>query len=43
MKPSKSILSGAKCVAVAEQQNVLARFLNKRALGSQLGLSAVFS
>ena len=43
MKPSKSILSGAECVAVVNQQNVLPRFLNKSALVSDIGLSAVFS
>ena len=43
MKPRKAILSGADFVAVAYQQNVLARYLNKRALVSHLGLSAVFS
>ena len=31
VKPSKSILSGAQCVAVAQQKKGLARFLNKRA------------
>ena len=31
VKPSKSILSVAQCVAVTHQKNWLARFLNKRA------------
>ena len=43
MKPSKSILCGAECVAVADKQNVLARFLNISVLVSHIGLSAVFS
>ena len=42
-KPSKSILSGAQCVAAAQQKKWLARFLNKRAVLTHIGLSAVFS
>ena len=32
VKPSKSILSSAQCVAVTQQKKWLARFLNKRAV-----------
>ena len=43
VKHSKSILSGAQCVAVTLQKNALARFLNKREVVSHIGLPAVFS
>ena len=42
-KPSKSIMSGAQCVAVTHQKNGLAIFLNKTAVLLHIGLSALFS
>ena len=43
MKPSKSFLRRAECVAVADQQNVLSRFLNKRTIVPHLGLGLTLS